>query len=58
MTSEHIETLLAQSGVDRAAIALTLRRRKDVKKQNPAEQVRVRRADSVELVSMPPDRDQ
>jgi NADH-quinone oxidoreductase subunit J len=41
-----------------AAIALTLRRRKDVKSQNPAEQTRVRRADRVELVSMPAEKDQ
>jgi NADH-quinone oxidoreductase subunit J len=41
-----------------AAIALTLRRRKDVKKQNPAEQTRVRPADRVELVSMPAEKDQ
>jgi NADH-quinone oxidoreductase subunit J len=40
-----------------AAIALTLRRRKDVKKQNPAEQTRVRPADRVQLVSMPPEND-
>ena len=40
-----------------AAIALTLRRRKDVKSQNPAEQTRVRRADRVRLVSMPPEND-
>ncbi len=36
-----------------AAIALTLRRRKATKRQNPAQQVRVRRADRVRLVSMP-----
>ena len=36
-----------------AAIALTLRRRKDTKHQNPADQVRVRRADRVRMVSMP-----
>jgi NADH-quinone oxidoreductase subunit J len=36
-----------------AAIALTLRRRRDVKPQRPEEQVRVRRADRVRLVSMP-----
>ena len=41
-----------------AAIALTLRKRKDVKSQNPAEQTRVRRADRVELVSMPAEKDQ
>jgi len=36
-----------------AAIALTIRRRKDTKKQDPAEQVMVKRADRVRLVSMP-----
>ena len=36
-----------------AAIALTLRRRKDSKHQDPAEQVLVKRADRVHLVSMP-----
>ena len=36
-----------------AAIALTLRRRKDNKRQVPAEQVAVKRADRVRLVSMP-----
>ena len=41
-----------------AAIALTLRRRKDVKTQNPAEQTRVRRAERVTLVSMPAEKDQ
>ena len=41
-----------------AAIALTLRHRKDAKSQNPAEQTRVRRADRVELVSMPAEKDQ
>jgi NADH-quinone oxidoreductase subunit J len=35
-----------------AAIALTLRERKDTKSQNPAEQVRVKRGDRVELVKM------
>jgi len=38
-----------------AAIALTLRRRKDSKKQNPAQQVKVRREDRVRLVPMPID---
>ncbi|MDP1680174.1 MAG: NADH-quinone oxidoreductase subunit J [Burkholderiales bacterium] len=38
-----------------AAIALTMRRRKNTKYQNPAEQVRVKRADRVRLVSMPAD---
>ena len=36
-----------------AAIALTLRRRKDTKYQDPAQQVAVRRADRVRLVNMP-----
>jgi len=36
-----------------AAIALTLRRRKDSKSQDPAKQVMVRRQDRVRLVSMP-----
>jgi len=36
-----------------AAIALTLRRRKDSKSQNPSQQVKVRRQDRVRMVSMP-----
>ena len=36
-----------------AAIALTLRRRKDTKYQDPARQIAVRREDRVRLVSMP-----
>ena len=36
-----------------AAIALTLRRRKDTKGQDPSAQVRVKRADRVRIVSMP-----
>jgi NADH-quinone oxidoreductase subunit J len=36
-----------------AAIALTMRRRKDSKYINPADQVRVKRADRVRMVSMP-----
>jgi len=40
-----------------AAIALTLRRRKDTKGQDPSAQVRVRRADRVRLVSMPAEKD-
>jgi NADH-quinone oxidoreductase subunit J len=36
-----------------AAIALTLRRRKDTKFQNPAAQVAVRRQDRVRVVSVP-----
>jgi NADH-quinone oxidoreductase subunit J len=35
-----------------AAIALTLRRRKDSRSQDPSSQVRARRAERVELVSM------
>ena len=41
-----------------AAISLTLRRRKDSRYQNPAEQVKVRREDRVRLVSMPSERDE
>jgi NADH-quinone oxidoreductase subunit J len=37
-----------------AAIALTLRERKDSKYQNPSEQVRVRAKDRVELIKMDP----
>jgi NADH-quinone oxidoreductase subunit J len=40
-----------------AAIALTLRRRKDSRSQDPAQQVRARRADRVRLVSMPVEKD-
>lgn len=40
-----------------AAIALTLRKRKDTKSQTPSQQVRVKRADRVKLVSMPADSD-
>ena len=40
-----------------AAIALTLRRRKDVRGQDPAAQVRVRPGDRVRLVSMPAEKD-
>jgi NADH-quinone oxidoreductase subunit J len=36
-----------------AAIALTMRKRKDTKYQNPGAQVRTRRGDRVRLVSMP-----
>jgi NADH-quinone oxidoreductase subunit J len=36
-----------------AAIALTLRRRKDTKYQNPSRQVNVRREDRVRMISMP-----
>jgi len=35
-----------------AAIALTLRRRKDARGQNPAEQVRVKKADRLKIVKM------
>ena len=35
-----------------SAIALTLRKRKDTKGQNPAQQVRVKRADRVRLIKM------
>lgn len=41
-----------------AAIALTLRRRKDSRYLNPSEQVRARAADRVRLVKMPPVVDQ
>jgi NADH-quinone oxidoreductase subunit J len=41
-----------------AAIALTLRRRKDSKAQDPARQAAVRREDRVRMVSMPSDREQ
>ena len=41
-----------------AAIALTLRRRKDTRYLNPSEQVRVRREDRVRLVSMPAEKDE
>ena len=37
-----------------AAIALTLRKRKDSKYVNPADQVRARKADRVRLVKMQP----
>jgi len=40
-----------------AAIALTLRGRKDVRSQDPSRQVRQRRADSVRLVKMQPEKD-
>ncbi|TMH75365.1 MAG: NADH-quinone oxidoreductase subunit J [Betaproteobacteria bacterium] len=36
-----------------AAIALTLRQRKDVRRQSPAEQVAVRRSDRLTIVQMP-----
>ena len=40
-----------------AAIALTLRRRKDTRRQTPSEQVRARRAERVKLVSMPAEKE-
>jgi NADH-quinone oxidoreductase subunit J len=40
-----------------AAIALTLRRRKDTKAQDPSKQVQARREDRVRLVSMPSEGD-
>ena len=40
-----------------AAIALTLRRRKDTRAQDPAEQVRARREERVKLVTMPSEKD-
>ena len=40
-----------------AAIALTLRRRKDTRSQDPSQQVRARAADRVRLVSMPAEKD-
>ena len=40
-----------------AAIALTLRRRKDTRKQDPAAQVRARREERVQLVSMPSEKE-
>src|SRR5213075_1734439 len=40
-----------------AAIALTLRRRKDTRAQDPSAQVRVRRADRVRMVSMPAEKE-
>jgi NADH-quinone oxidoreductase subunit J len=41
-----------------AAIALTMRKRKDTKYQNPALQVRVRAADRVRLVHMPVEKEE
>ncbi|OIQ71913.1 NADH-quinone oxidoreductase subunit J [mine drainage metagenome] len=40
-----------------AAIALTLRRRKDSKYLDPASQVRIKRADRIRLVSMPSEKE-
>jgi NADH-quinone oxidoreductase subunit J len=41
-----------------AAIALTLRRRKDSRHQDPSQQVRARREERVRLVSMPSEKEQ
>jgi NADH-quinone oxidoreductase subunit J len=41
-----------------AAIALTLRSRKDTRHQNATEQTRVRRAERVELLAMPSEKDE
>jgi len=41
-----------------AAIALTMRRRKDTKYQDPAQQIEVQRADRVRLVKMPAEKRQ
>jgi NADH-quinone oxidoreductase subunit J len=41
-----------------AAIALTLRRRKDTRHQDPSQQVRARREERVRLVSMPAEKEQ
>ena len=40
-----------------AAIALTLRSRKDTRHQDPGEQVRVRRQDRVQMISMPSEKE-
>jgi len=40
-----------------AAIAITLRRRKDTRRLPPSEQIHVRRADRVRLVAMPAEKD-
>jgi NADH-quinone oxidoreductase subunit J len=40
-----------------AAIALTLRRRKDSRRQDPSQQVKARRAERVRLVSMPAEKE-
>jgi NADH-quinone oxidoreductase subunit J len=40
-----------------AAIALTMRKRKDTKYQDPGKQVTVRRADRIRIVSMPAEKD-
>jgi NADH-quinone oxidoreductase subunit J len=41
-----------------AAIALTMRKRKDTKYQNPSAQIAVKRADRIRIVSMPAEREQ
>jgi NADH-quinone oxidoreductase subunit J len=41
-----------------AAIALTLRKRKDVKGQNPSEQVKAKKADRLRIIKMDPVREQ
>jgi NADH-quinone oxidoreductase subunit J len=41
-----------------AALALTLRKRKDVRAMDPGQQVRVKRADRVRIVSMTPEVEQ
>jgi NADH-quinone oxidoreductase subunit J len=41
-----------------SAIALTLRRRKDSRYQDPSQQVRARREERVRLVSMPAEKEQ
>jgi NADH-quinone oxidoreductase subunit J len=38
-----------------AAIALTLRQRRDARHQNPASQVAVRRSDRLRIIQMPPE---
>src|SRR6267143_1226096 len=48
-----IALVLVYVGAIIVAIALTLRKRKDAKYQDPARQVAVRRGDRVRLVSMP-----
>ena len=40
-----------------AAIALTMRKRKDTKYQDPAKQVIVKRADRIRLVTMPAEKE-
>jgi NADH-quinone oxidoreductase subunit J len=40
-----------------AAIALTLRKRKDTRRQDPSEQVKARRTERVKLVSMPAEKE-